>query len=53
MVHWLAHVLGWNYGHLETFSVGGRTFVCFVCRCGRRSDQHDITALIDYDWDRI
>ena len=51
--HWLAHLTGWNEGRIETFSEGPRTFVCFVCSCGRRTARHDITALIDYDWEHI
>lgn len=51
--HWLAHLLGWNYGRIETFNIGERLFVCFVCSCGARVAEHDVTALLDYDWEHI
>jgi hypothetical protein len=42
--HWLAHRLGWNQGHVETFwtIADHRLKVCFRCDgCGEVSDVHE------------
>ena len=35
MRHWLAHRLGWNHGHVQTFWYDRWVWVAFVCECGR------------------
>ena len=41
IIHWLAHLLGWNYGLPDAFYEGDRLMMSFKCSgCGKRSGIH-------------
>lgn len=41
--HWIAHLFGCNYGHVETWHDGQTLMVGFRCnRCGKLSGEHPL-----------
>jgi hypothetical protein len=40
--HWVAHRLGWNYGHVESWLDGERLMIGFRCdTCGSLTGVHE------------
>lgn len=45
LLHWLAHLTGWNHGWVETWWHGKTLMVGFRCDCGRLSGIHPSYSL--------
>jgi len=46
--HLIAHLTGWNYGHVVTWHEGDKLMVGFKCDgCGFVEHEHECTWLVD------
>lgn len=49
MIHWLAHLFGWNYGRVETWHEGQHVMAGFRCSvCGKLSGKMTVPRYISH-----
>jgi hypothetical protein len=54
ILHWFAHLLGWNYGICDSYYEGDKLMMSFLCKgCGKRSGIHCVDKVIDRELNHL